>query len=62
MRLYQITNLNNDNRTDQEIREWVNVQDVLEKNLIPFSYGILQAVYEWSREKTDSSRTIFRYL
>ena len=62
MRLYLIANLNHANRTDREIREGINVQDILEKNLIPFSYGIPQAVWWWSREETDSSRTIFRYL
>lgn len=54
--------MNHDNRTNWEDREWIDVQDILEKNLTPFSYGILQAVWEWLGEETNSSRAIFRCL
>lgn len=50
------------NRRNRENREAVNVQDILKKNLTPFSYGILQAVWEWLGEETNSSRAIFRCL
>ena len=54
--------MNHDNRTNWEDREWIDVQDILEKNLIPFSSRILQAVPKRSPKETGSSRTIFRYL
>ena len=54
--------MNHDNRTNWEDREWIDVQNILEKNLIPFSSRILQAVPKWSPKETGGSRTIFRYL